>query len=594
MKVFHTSFAMVLPWLFLQGVASMFAKRQRCYEDKHEPPERRFRSNAAELFLDNTLSGDRVLSLLEDAHAAGAAHVQDLCGLLKSHTSSCKKNKFRTHAQRDLLRRLLKRCSWPPLYYAPIRIFDQKTQTMQSVECPFMLPHEIVHVFLQGHLHDQMLETQGMSASCLENLEKMKQLFSQARALALGLWIDGVPFNWDRSETLECIAISFPGLSGVNKNLRVPVCVISKRFLVKDVTYEDILDILSWSFIWLGQGLFPPSRHDCLPFRRGQDKQRLMQANKAIGISGFLCELRGDWKMLSEIIKVPAWNLKSGCCFKCSITLATIRDFDSSAAWRQPANRINNWQFLLRLHSQGLANSNIFKCPGFTTYCIALDWLHCCDLGVAADFLGNLFWMLLPFQVGSTTAKRVSSLFIKMQDYYKQEQVQDQLKNLTESMLRKKASSSPKLRAKAAETRGLIKFAAQQATLTFHGNDPVEQAAKYAAIHLENCYKCLASSAFDHETLQNESLAFCMLYKALEQDALSKGSVCWRVKPKFHVWQELCMMPGNPADSWAYRDEDLGGSLASVARRRGGRNTVLSTGASVLNKFRAKHQPFLK
>lgn len=74
-------------------------------EEKVKDPERRFRSNVDELFLDNQVSADRIMSVFEDAKLAGTKHISDLCSKTKSKT----KKKFRKNAQRDLLRRLLKK-----------------------------------------------------------------------------------------------------------------------------------------------------------------------------------------------------------------------------------------------------------------------------------------------------------------------------------------------------------------------------------------------------------------------------------------------------------------------------------------------------
>ena len=79
MRIFGNVFCCLLPLLWSEHVAAMFAKKQREYELKGCVPEARFRHNLAELFLDNTVSADRALSLLEDAHVAGAAHLKDLC-----------------------------------------------------------------------------------------------------------------------------------------------------------------------------------------------------------------------------------------------------------------------------------------------------------------------------------------------------------------------------------------------------------------------------------------------------------------------------------------------------------------------------------
>ena len=36
--------------------------------------------------------------------------------------------------------------------------------------------------------------------------------------------------------------------------------------------------------------------------------------------------------------------------------------------------------------------SPLFSCPGFSLEAVFIDILHCMDLGVAQDILGNVFW----------------------------------------------------------------------------------------------------------------------------------------------------------------------------------------------------------
>jgi hypothetical protein len=107
MKTLMVFFNSALVLLLCIHADAMFSKKQRYYEEKVKDPERRFRSNVAELFLDNQVSADRIMSVFEDAKLAGTKHISDLCSKTKSKT----KKKFRKNAQRDLLRRLLKKIS---------------------------------------------------------------------------------------------------------------------------------------------------------------------------------------------------------------------------------------------------------------------------------------------------------------------------------------------------------------------------------------------------------------------------------------------------------------------------------------------------
>ena len=66
--------------------------------------------------------------------------------------------------------------------------------------------------------------------------------------------------------------------------------------------------------------------------------------------------------------------------------------------------------------------------------------------------------------------------------------------------------------------------------------------------------------------------------------------VSWRMKPKTHLMQELCeFTTTNPSSNWCYRDEDSGGTMAAMARVRGGRGSARVVGTNLLRKFVARH-----
>ena len=90
--------------------------------------------------------------------------------------------------------------------------------------------------------------------------------------------------------------------------------------------------------------------------------------------------------------------------------------------------------------------------------------------------------------------------------------------------------------------------------------------------------------------MAHHSRTFALLQVALETHAEQHNSLNWYVKPKLHMFQEMCEFGSTrPATCWTYRDEDFGGSVASYAWRRGGALTAVSVSSMVLIKFRAKH-----
>ena len=85
-----------------------------------------------------------------------------------------------------------------------------------------------------------------------------------------------------------------------------------------------------------------------------------------------------------------------------------------------------------------------------------------------------------------------------------------------------------------------------------------------------------------------ESRKFAAQAVALE--ATSPKRKHWRVKPKMHIFLELCCGEEKPSLFWAYRDEDFGGTCARMARRRGGLLKPSATSSNVLKRFLMKSQ----
>ena len=102
----------------------------------------------------------------------------------------------------------------------------------------------------------------------------------------------------------------------------------------------------------------------------------------------------------------------------------------------------------------------------------------------------------------------------------------------------------------------------------------------------------LSSSVANMKTKMQELETF--LEKA--NVGLAQGSVLntdRRVKPKMHLFLELCIEGGKPATCWTYRDEDWGGSVAKMSRRRGGLLSTAAYSSNLLDRFRMQ-QPMIR
>ena len=213
------------------------------------------------------------------------------------------------------------------------------------------------------------------------------------------------------------------------------------------------------------------------------------------------------------------------------------------------------------------------------------------DQGVGADFVGNLFWLLLDRFPGPKWKDRIKALHADIQRWYAAKGVENKLQTLTAGMI-KKRGAPPKLRAKAAELRALIPYAKDAATRLLRDASPVEKSVKQMACHLATLYDTLSSQTiFRQDLMSTHCRKFCLLYTGLEQKFRHHKMKLWRIKPKFHLMQEMCEMTdgADPSLSWTYRDEDFGGSVATMTRRKGGVKTVLGTSRGFLARFAARH-----
>lgn len=570
-KLFLTMFFHV--WL---QTAGMFQKRAS-YIQKQGPlaPEQRLRANLGDLFLSNTVTGARSQSLFEDCHNAGVYNTKKLA-------RAGNKGKCQNHCKRDLTRAFLKNTGWPPLYWADIRIYNPRTQKVELRAVPFLLPHEILNTLAKECSDIQCLyNTAGMAMATKKHVELVSAQVG-CPLVGCSLWADGVPFNFDRSQSLDVITFLLPGLED---GLRIPLCAIHHKHVMKLDTLDDIFAILAWSYRHMLEGVHPVTRHDGTAFKPN-DKKRKKWAGQQMLCRGILAETRADWKFFQEAFRFPQWNVLTGCCWMCPVTPDKIREVGSTAAWR--TTRFDHWALMTRMVSLGCSISPLFSCPYFKSTNCLVDWLHTMDQGVSADWMGNILWHLLEHHMqGGTRLERCSSLFREITAYYRHFQIASRLDNLTVKMLRK-GSASPKLKSRAAECRFLIHFGLLACRKYLSEEDPFESQISHGMKHLYDCYQMLHRDSFDAESMAQSSRRFCLIAVAVEE---MSPTGLWGIKPKLHLMQELLEeCPSNPSTHWVYRDEEFGGTIAGIGRRHGGHATPGVAGQTVLHQFVAAHR----
>lgn len=293
----------------------MLSKSRRPYDPAKLPVGQRLKRNIGDLFAGNELSGNRTQELIDDCDAAGAS------GLKKLRSRRGPRNSKKiSHCARNLTRRLLKSSQWPDLYEAPIRVIDIKTQTETTQSCAFILPHHYVHVLSTYGNVAKLLDASGLDPVSTENWERSCRS-AGGPCIPIGLWGDGMPVNYDRSESFEVISMNFPGLHSETgfSTMRLPITGLARKQIGPN-TWWDIMQVISWSLKFLFVGIHPLRRHDGSEWcDRDLKRCKIIPGRPMLG-KGALVEIRGDWKFFGELFSLPKHNENRGICWRCTCT----------------------------------------------------------------------------------------------------------------------------------------------------------------------------------------------------------------------------------------------------------------------------------
>ena len=251
-------------FLCFAGAVCMLHKTSRPYDPSLLPPDERLKRNIADLYASNVLSGARAVELLSDAAHVGA----QACRRFR------KRCKHARNDARSLQRDLLKHNTWPKLYEAKVRVWDTKKSKMVEEWICFWLPHEILATLATNSVQlGNLYENGHMDPMSKEHLLSCEQAAGMP-LVGLGLWGDGAPCNWDRTESLEVFALNLPGLGNEFKTLRIPITALSKKNVANASTFDDIFEVVAWSLRHCALGVYPQARHDGRPWRHSDKLRR--------------------------------------------------------------------------------------------------------------------------------------------------------------------------------------------------------------------------------------------------------------------------------------------------------------------------------
>ena len=255
--------------------------------------------------------------------------------------------------------------------------------------------------------------------------------------MGLSIWGDGVPFNNNRSHSLEMLSLSI--MSCCDQGLRIPLAAFPKHLAAGPKTWNSVWNVMKWSLAWAATGIMPSHRHDGAPFDK-TDTTRQKLALSPVP-KGILVQIRGDWAFYKAVFGLPGWQEKRGCCWRCCMTPDKIHDVSSSSWWGQAHNRKNHWAAVAALDRA----TPLLGVPFFDMSIICLDWLHIMDIGVSLHWLGSVFVLLSEKLPGNNVDQRCKALHLRMKNYYKEYGIDSQMPLLKASMLYKDKKSLPVL-----------------------------------------------------------------------------------------------------------------------------------------------------
>ena len=282
----------------------MFSKHRLPRTSDVEAPHVALQEDLEDLYSENLISANRCQSLLGKAHKAGVTKLKKVA-----------KKWLKQNAARAVTDRRLKNTKWPDKYWAEVRIWDKKTQSEVKQWICIHLIHEILDTIFQLGLKEVILSEDLLDKQARDHLQWMRDSLSLDELLGFGIHGDGVPCNYDRTESVEVISLNLPGVGGDYARMRIPLIVLPHSY-VSEHTMDDLMEILAWSMRHALAGTRPSARHDGSPWLKSD--LRRSQKTGDLGWHSCLVEVRSDWDFLNKCFHFPTHSLGDGICWKCN------------------------------------------------------------------------------------------------------------------------------------------------------------------------------------------------------------------------------------------------------------------------------------
>ena len=477
--------------------------------------------------------------------------------------------------------RALKSLMGIPVGAPSLAWFEVPLKSGKKVAHPFLLPHEFFASYYReckdkflrsilGHPEAPAHFWESMATSSFVQKHPHLHKDNWSKTIPLGMHGDAGAFS--KQDSLYILSWNSLLGGGTTVQKRFLFTVVRKKDMTGD-TLNAMLDILSWSFNVLLNGLAPKSDY----YGKSLHGEYEYLAD---GYRGCLSQVRGDWAFYTEVFKFPQWNGAERMCWQCKassiIPNLAWSDFSETAGWR--ATRWTHEAYLSSNRARDMMVPVILaKVVGFRLECIMVDVLHTVDLGIAAHIIGNVFWVLVILRSvfgGGAMADKAKLLQQNLTKWYKSNRVTTQLQGTLTAERIRTSGGWPKLKAKGAATRHLAGFALFLVQ-TYCGASEEDRCMLGVCQLLVRFYDILQSESQFMRSSAKQEIAklgrnLALLYNKLSLMAIHSGAKLWKTSPKLHIFVHMCEWQvaefSNPRYWWTYPDEDLVRIMVEIAK----------------------------
>jgi hypothetical protein len=282
----------------------MFQRAQQPSSSSNARPEQELERDLTDLYADNLVSGQRITRLLDKATKAGVK------GISKKIQKLGGKNQARA-----IRRHKLNGSKWPEYYWFDCRVKNRKTEAEYTTNIPILLPLDVLEMIWDLGMPDVLLSGDNLDTAGKKHMAWMREHLQVDELMGWGMHGDGIPCNYDRTESVVMISLNLPGLSGRNGRMRIPLVILPDHAM-NGHTFDDIMTVIAWSMRHLVSGSRPCCRHDGSPWAKS-DATRLKKNDDPLQFRACMVQCRADWDWMGKCFHLPFHNVKEGCCWLC-------------------------------------------------------------------------------------------------------------------------------------------------------------------------------------------------------------------------------------------------------------------------------------